>query len=89
MLDEEMGHRCNNNCKRVAYVSFYKKTYTIEGCWYDELFVYNVNDFAKSLITSTTYGDPLISWDHPTSENYMDHTRFGSLPMTTAVKFAY
>ena len=58
-----------------------------EGCWYDHLFLYNVHDFAKSLITPTTYGKPIISWDHPTAENYMDHTRFGSLPMTTSLRF--
>jgi len=87
MLDEEMGHMCNNNCKRVAYVSFYKKTYTFEGCWYDESFLFNVKDFMKSLMKPTTHGTPLLSWDHPTAENYMDHTRFGSLPQTTPVKF--
>jgi hypothetical protein len=86
-MDLEMGHNCNDNCKRVAYVSFYKKTYKFEGCYMDDAFVYNVNYFAKSLITNTTNGMPLITWDTPEGEKYMDHTRFGSFPLTTRVEF--
>ena len=53
----------------------------------DDAFAYNVNYFAKSLITSTTNGTPLITWDMPQAEKYMDHTRYGSFPLATHVEF--
>ena len=53
----------------------------------DDAFAYNVNYFAKSLVTNTTHGMPLITWDTPEGEKYMDHTRFGSFPLTTRVEF--
>ena len=53
----------------------------------DDAFVYNVNYFAKSLITKTTNGMPLITWDMPEGQKYMDHTRYGSFPLATRVEF--
>ena len=86
-MDLEKGHTCNDNCKRVAYVSFYKKTYKFEGCYMDDAFVYNVNYFVKSLTTPATSHMALISWDTPKAQKYMDHTRYGSFPLATRVEF--